>query len=246
MATPQHTPAGRGYDTTLIYFHHANDYYTFESGECSAGGDSGEPSQRAVKDMWNMEPNGPAENFPGKPATAKKNSPSCTVKHQHPKDGPCVYEDDIFEQRKRAAPVAMPLGLRQAAPLASRRQLPAPATPSRIGGAVMEAPLTQRLAVPSRSPYRPLIPIRCVGVHNIIKRHDKQTPLFIFWATHIVHGPLQVPDSQLARFNFINITSRQTYHAMVCIPPLPFDPCTIRCDRAVGKVATVSRARKAQ
>jgi hypothetical protein len=24
MATPQHTPAGRGYDTTMIYFHHAN------------------------------------------------------------------------------------------------------------------------------------------------------------------------------------------------------------------------------
>ena len=25
MATPDHTPKGRGYDSSLIYFHHAND-----------------------------------------------------------------------------------------------------------------------------------------------------------------------------------------------------------------------------
>ena len=25
MATPEHTPQGRGYDTSLGYFHHAND-----------------------------------------------------------------------------------------------------------------------------------------------------------------------------------------------------------------------------
>ena len=24
MATPDHTPAGRGYDTSILYFHHAN------------------------------------------------------------------------------------------------------------------------------------------------------------------------------------------------------------------------------
>jgi arylsulfatase I/J len=28
MATPDHTPQGRGYDTSLGYFHHANDYWT--------------------------------------------------------------------------------------------------------------------------------------------------------------------------------------------------------------------------
>ena len=27
MATPRHSPTGRGYDTFLGYFHHANDYY---------------------------------------------------------------------------------------------------------------------------------------------------------------------------------------------------------------------------
>lgn len=45
MATPDHTPEGRGYDTTLSYFHHANDYYTFKTGLCN-----GKP----VTDLWNL------------------------------------------------------------------------------------------------------------------------------------------------------------------------------------------------
>ena len=28
MATPRHTPLGRGYDSSLGYFHHSNDYYS--------------------------------------------------------------------------------------------------------------------------------------------------------------------------------------------------------------------------
>ena len=33
MATPDHTPEGRGYDTSLGYFHHANDYWTEKVGQ---------------------------------------------------------------------------------------------------------------------------------------------------------------------------------------------------------------------
>ena len=28
MATPQHTPHGRGFESSLCYFHHENDYFT--------------------------------------------------------------------------------------------------------------------------------------------------------------------------------------------------------------------------
>ena len=42
------------------------------------------------------------------------------------------------------------------------------------------------------------------------------TPLFLFWVSHIVHGPLQVPDAQLAKFmKIINDTTRAKYHSMV-------------------------------
>ena len=34
-------------------------------------------------------------------------------------------------------------------------------------------------------------------------------------APHIVHGPLQVPDAQYAKFSFIDNPSRQKYHSMV-------------------------------
>ena len=35
MATPDHTPKGRGYEQSLIYFHHANDYWQYTAGTCS-------------------------------------------------------------------------------------------------------------------------------------------------------------------------------------------------------------------
>lgn len=33
MATPQHTPQGRGYDSSLGYFEHKNDFWTMKSAQ---------------------------------------------------------------------------------------------------------------------------------------------------------------------------------------------------------------------
>lgn len=38
MATADHTPLGRGYEQSLIYFHHANDYWQYTCGSCTADG----------------------------------------------------------------------------------------------------------------------------------------------------------------------------------------------------------------
>lgn len=38
MATMDHTPEGRGYQRSLIYFHHANDYWQYTAGSCSSAG----------------------------------------------------------------------------------------------------------------------------------------------------------------------------------------------------------------
>ena len=50
---------------------------------------------------------------------------------------------------------------------------------------------------------------------NIISKHDPSTPLFLYYAPHIVHKPLQVPDKYLNKFSFIDNHLRQYYHAMV-------------------------------
>ena len=149
MASPDHTPAGRGYSTSLSYYHHSNDYYTFQgTGNCN-----GAP----MNDLWNWKPQGSgsgASIFPGRPAKAFKNDANCTAKTQETgvNGTTCVYEDAIFEQR----------------------------------------------------------------VKDTIAHHDAAKPLFLFWATHTVHGPLQVPDAQLANFTqFIDNPTRATYHAMV-------------------------------
>ena len=44
MATPEHTPLGRGFESSLCYFHHANDYFTRTEGVCrSSNTTAGDP-----------------------------------------------------------------------------------------------------------------------------------------------------------------------------------------------------------
>eukprot|EP01060_Flectonema_neradi_P036510 TRINITY_DN702_c1_g1_i1.p1 TRINITY_DN702_c1_g1~~TRINITY_DN702_c1_g1_i1.p1 ORF type:complete len:531 (+),score=111.30 TRINITY_DN702_c1_g1_i1:45-1637(+) len=130
MATPQHTPKGRGYDTSLFYFHHENDYWNNKMGACH-----GNP----VVDLWDGDG----------PAHGTNNSWSCSQSNQAPG---CNYEDSLFA--------------------------------SRLTSIVEE--------------WKPSDP-----------------PLFIFWAPHIVHVPLQVPQPYVDKFSFINDKPRQMYHAMV-------------------------------
>eukprot|EP00035_Acanthoeca_spectabilis_P007581 m.138502 g.138502 ORF g.138502 m.138502 type:complete len:232 (+) comp14002_c0_seq2:573-1268(+) len=143
MATNQHTPRGRGYSTSLSYFHHANDYYTQQDG--------GSCNKHPMVDLWNLED--PAtDGLFGSPAKAYANGANCSFDSQNPQNQVCVYEDALFEERV----------------------------------------------------------IKILGDHT-----DKDVPLFIFWASHIVHAPLQVPDEQLAKFSFIDDKNRRTYRAMV-------------------------------
>jgi hypothetical protein len=70
-----------------------------------------------------------------------------------------------------------------------------------------------------------------------IAAHDKDVPLFAFWAPHIVHAPLEVPEDYFRKFDFINTTdrdqhSRQLYHAMVNF-----------ADAAVGNVTKLLKAK---
>jgi len=104
-ATWDHTPAGRGYDSSLFYFNMLNDYWTEAFGEddgrarnCST---AAHPGNFTLTDLWNG----------GAPARGLNNSASCSAAAP----SGCVYEDDLFTGRVlstiAAADPAQPLFL---------------------------------------------------------------------------------------------------------------------------------------
>lgn len=120
MATPDHTPKGRGFQSSFGYFHHANDYYSETAGVCN---------RTKIVDLWDTD----------KPAHGMNGT------------GPDNYEEALFREQAL----------------------------------------------------------------NIISDHDSSMPLFLYYAPHIVHTPLQVPDRYVTKFSFIPDHDRQYYHAMV-------------------------------
>jgi len=82
VATPDHTPLGRGYDTSLFYFDGFNDYWSEEwIGSCAGSTNS------TLTDLWNG----------AGPAVGLNNSRACTAANHS--SSSCVFEDDLFTQR---------------------------------------------------------------------------------------------------------------------------------------------------
>lgn len=50
---------------------------------------------------------------------------------------------------------------------------------------------------------------------EIVEQHNASKPLFLYYATHVAHAPLQAPQSYLDKFAFIDDVYRRRYHAMV-------------------------------
>jgi len=70
-------------------------------------------------------------------------------------------------------------------------------------------------------------------VFSFVQQHDPTDPMFLFWAPHIVHAPLEVPPEFFEKFSMISATDkpsheRQLYHAMVNF-----------ADTAVGNVTSL-------
>ena len=49
---------------------------------------------------------------------------------------------------------------------------------------------------------------------KVVNNHDPTKPLFLYYAPHIVHAPLEVPEKYVKMFSFIDDHDRQYYHAM--------------------------------
>eukprot|EP00041_Stephanoeca_diplocostata_P016857 m.334494 g.334494 ORF g.334494 m.334494 type:complete len:565 (+) comp20507_c1_seq2:254-1948(+) len=51
-------------------------------------------------------------------------------------------------------------------------------------------------------------------VLDLVNFHNVSEPLFLFWAMHLVHMPLQVPMEYIEKFSFIDDSYRRLNHAM--------------------------------
>ena len=124
LATPDHTPKGRGFRHSLTYLDGANDYFTSTTtGWC----DTADPANGVpYTDLWAS----------AGPALGRNNSWSCSQTHQ---PASCVYEDALFTNFTVAQILA----------------------------------------------------------------HDAATPLFLYFAPHNVHEPLEAPQAQLDAFAFV-------------------------------------------
>ena len=127
MASPDHTPRGRGYDTSLHYFSHKNDYFT----QRAMQSDCSDPVESVGEfvDLWADD--GPARTVNG-----------------------TGYLEDIFAEEAL----------------------------------------------------------------RVVEGHDPEDPLFLFFAPHVAHVPLQVPEDRLQRFRALTkgdderICASQTYY----------------------------------
>ena len=86
MATPDHSPRARGYQTFMGYWHHANDYWTFDEETCDF---------KSVRDLWIQN-----DTYDG-PAYALQNGASCSQSNQSPDSEVCVFEEEILGREVR-------------------------------------------------------------------------------------------------------------------------------------------------
>jgi len=87
MGSNDHTPRGRGYSSSLIYFFHENDYWDDTSYfTCGADGNS-----TTIVDLWEHDANGTEGG-----ARTLNNSWACSQARQ---GANCTYVDDLFLRR---------------------------------------------------------------------------------------------------------------------------------------------------
>mmetsp|Transcript_13788 Transcript_13788/g.50210 ORF Transcript_13788/g.50210 Transcript_13788/m.50210 type:complete len:561 (+) Transcript_13788:81-1763(+) len=142
MATPDHTPKGRGYESSLIYFHHQNDYWDMEAGNAACKLEN----ITRPRDLWKSD-----ADSEGVASDMANPLSECADSGLYSTNPDCVFEEYMFRDH----------------------------------------------------------------LLDVIDHHDPDTPLFMFWAPHSVHSPLEVPKQYWDRFDFIDTPARRDYHALV-------------------------------
>jgi arylsulfatase B len=186
MATPDHTPLGRGYDSALSYFHHLNDYWDEQFYDTAASTGLAECDGFAGYDKWRPVDLWLASGGTEGPAHGLNNSlEQCSIATKEY----CFPSDDSIATAAKECPAYPGHGDQ---PGTSTKAAAAEGCEYEDG--LFESTVLRR-----------------------ISEHDPATPLFLMWALHIVHAPLQVPRRFLEAYASVATDDwrRQRYLAMV-------------------------------
>jgi hypothetical protein len=191
MATPDHTPRGRGYDSSLSFFYHCNDYYNF-----TVDDDFGKTSRSWMYMEYLL--------VLMQVVVAGAGPHSCRTMNAVPP--PANAPEDLLADESivdlwiamQGGPEGPAHGLNNSFTTCySENDAYVSADPNAIHECRYEDALFRDYLVAA------------------IDMHDFVQPLFVFYAPHIAHEPLQVPQDYYDRFAHIETESRRRYAAMV-------------------------------
>ena len=241
METLTQTPRGRGYDAALTYFNPDNGYWSSSYSSCPTAPDT------PVIDLWEA-----VEGGGQGPAFSRNNS--CPDRTFIPNNG-CM--DELGRRcaaawNGAAASAAGRAACVRCAMQANITACGAPINQSLVGSAQQPSAIIVRWCAgyrpfttgagcraPSGGPavYEDQL-FSSFAARKVQEHPDTNTPLFVFFAPHSAHTPLQAQESTLSQFDFISQRddkpehTRQTYTAMVA-----------EGDRAIGTVVAAFRER---
>ena len=253
MQHPAQTPRGRGYDAALTYFNPDNDYWANTYSSCPVAQDS--TLKMPVVDLWEA-----VEGGGEGPAFNRNNS--CPHDRTFVPNNGCMDELGRRCAMQWNAASASPAGKRSCIECAMQANITAcgaPINQSRHAGVQFAAADRQPSDIVLRwcDGWRSFTTgTGCRNPHAdgpavyedvmfssylcaAVAVHHSSVPLFVFFAPHSAHTPLQAQESTLARFDFIASQgndkpehTRQTYTAMVS-----------EGDAAVGRVVEAFRVK---
>ena len=199
MATSKHHPRARGYDSWTGYWHHSNDYWQHTEQKCSG---------KNVFDLWRYN------------ATFDVSEKSCGVGVEGWWGGEREREIEREKERKKER---KDIQQREGASgenepsIQANSSSPTPPSPHQQGPALEFAngkSCSQNNQAPDNQTCVYEEELLTGFVVDVIRKHDKTNPLFLFWSMHLVHYPLQVPTAFEQRFASVKDDERRKMLAM--------------------------------
>lgn len=249
QATEQHTPRGRGYDRSLFYYNHENDYWTRRGGAACPGSSIGHGWHAYTKPQnWTTTHSFVKRDgylAAGHDLVAPRESSLLDAIAFCAASASCG--GFAFTDYDARPPPSKLLRVYFKDVAGARRFTPDRGTPPRDlwmddGPAPAQYLAPQPLCSGLPFPRAANASTACSYEDDVFARFLYERvaewlpgapPLFLFWALHSVHSPYQVPKADYDAFSAVDFAPRRTYAAMVS-----------HMDGLIGRMVSLLRKRQ--